>query len=546
LAKPMPSPSRPEMASKREVAPERSLSSVVESAKSITDVADRAILRGAPLSSVLRRGGSILTGSAGSAADYQKSKCIKELDDFISHNWSVGRAPKFLALALHYNLVRAIIAAFTVGVAATALSVAVQPKRAYYARICGQVTFLVVLLAGHELKQLLGLDRSRVFLDKLCIHQTDEKLKRQGIAALAGFLRHSHRMVIVYTDVYLCKLWTVYEVASFLTLHGDPSRMVIVPTIFPICLMVQQIGGLLYDVGLEVSIATGMGTSSWDDGVQNFLEVVKLVFLIVCCLVVRHWHRAIEGMERAIARFSIQDATCHVETDRAVVHANVHKLMCFMGHVAPTATEAEALGEFDRLVRAELPRSLRCSLGRQVFSYKFLVGAVLIFPLRALDYSADAICAGEPPVEAALAFAVGGAFIPFADAPLGFALVSLLMRRGLELSGWRAAAYLCGAIPCAICPIAALTLGGPSLMRLGERLGLDGGLTLAGVLLYYGVLVTFGAYLFRPLPSRRQPERPAAAPPGSAGPAEHALPAPPVAPAELASAWRAQSFRELI
>ena len=53
-------------------------------------------------------------------------------------------------------------------------------------------------------------------------------IQRQGIEKLAAFLRCSDEMVVIYTDVYLLKLWTVYEVASFLAL-SSVDKMTVVP-----------------------------------------------------------------------------------------------------------------------------------------------------------------------------------------------------------------------------------------------------------------------------------------------------------------------------
>jgi len=44
-------------------------------------------------------------------------------------------------------------------------------------------------------------------------------VQRQGIEKLSAFLSNSEIMVALYTDTYLLKLWTVYEVASFLALR---------------------------------------------------------------------------------------------------------------------------------------------------------------------------------------------------------------------------------------------------------------------------------------------------------------------------------------
>ncbi len=67
-----------------------------------------------------------------------------------------------------------------------------------------------------------------LFLDKTCIDQVNAEMKQASILKLGAFLAKSERMVIVYTDVYTRKLWTVYELACFLSLHGA-ERVVLVP-----------------------------------------------------------------------------------------------------------------------------------------------------------------------------------------------------------------------------------------------------------------------------------------------------------------------------
>ena len=68
------------------------------------------MLRGVQSGVVLHRGASLLSSAAGSAATFKLSTPTDHLEAFISHNWSVGRSRKWLALvSLHYNFSVALV-----------------------------------------------------------------------------------------------------------------------------------------------------------------------------------------------------------------------------------------------------------------------------------------------------------------------------------------------------------------------------------------------------------------------------------------------------
>ena len=92
--------------------------------------------------------------------------------------------------------------------------------------------FVSVICLWHELQHFIGSVGSTVFLDKTCIHQANRALQREGIERLGAFLNHSSRMVAIYSEVYLTKLWTVYEVACFLSLHPT-HHLTIIPFLLP-------------------------------------------------------------------------------------------------------------------------------------------------------------------------------------------------------------------------------------------------------------------------------------------------------------------------
>jgi len=72
--------------------------------------------------------------------------------------------------------------------------------------------FLATLFCGHA----LGLGREGWWLDKLCIHQSDEALKGEAIRAVPSFLGRSDRLVVLSSERYFERLWCCFELATFL------------------------------------------------------------------------------------------------------------------------------------------------------------------------------------------------------------------------------------------------------------------------------------------------------------------------------------------
>ena len=70
----------------------------------------------------------------------------------------------------------------------------------------GNLVFFVLLFSYMGILQLLGLKQPGCFLDKVCIHQTDEDLKAAGIDAISTFLHSSKTMVVLYDAGYFSRL----------------------------------------------------------------------------------------------------------------------------------------------------------------------------------------------------------------------------------------------------------------------------------------------------------------------------------------------------
>ena len=126
----------------------------------------------------------LFADSTGNASTYNLSEEVTEISDFISHNWAVDRFSKFAALAYEYNFDTAFAitctASCALAVAAAYKVLPLDPQRIedpYYfepSTFIGRVfvgpVFLLSCAVAHNLRRHSPL----VFLDKTCIHQTDD------------------------------------------------------------------------------------------------------------------------------------------------------------------------------------------------------------------------------------------------------------------------------------------------------------------------------------------------------------------------------------
>ena len=180
---------------------------------------------------VLQCGGQVM----GNGDDQQKHEIYsQELDGrkwdfFISHNWAVKRWKKFLALCLVWSGGTALICCTSVQILCFGLvSMGILPVT--NSIIDGHeisvwciggclVTYVAVFLARHELMKLVGHPGYRIFLDKVCVDQSDEGRKREGIQGITAFLYHSEALVVLYSELRggeLPQWWSCLFTQTFL------------------------------------------------------------------------------------------------------------------------------------------------------------------------------------------------------------------------------------------------------------------------------------------------------------------------------------------
>eukprot|EP00405_Crypthecodinium_cohnii_P039350 CAMPEP_0206539748 /NCGR_PEP_ID=MMETSP0325_2-20121206/8600_1 /ASSEMBLY_ACC=CAM_ASM_000347 /TAXON_ID=2866 /ORGANISM="Crypthecodinium cohnii, Strain Seligo" /LENGTH=575 /DNA_ID=CAMNT_0054037351 /DNA_START=290 /DNA_END=2016 /DNA_ORIENTATION=- len=358
------------------------------------------LLRGVRLAKVMRGCGNIFRNSKGSASTYQLSESVSSITYFISHNWAIPRVAKYLSLAFKFNMYLAMSAGFAslalgFGLGIAGLLPVMQSETQEYpmgfaTRMFTIPVILVTLLFGGDLVcWYCPATNPVMFLDKACIHQEDKALQRAGISKLGAFLRASDKMLVLLTPLYLRKLWTVYEVASFFSVH-DLSKLEVLPVMLPIAFVLFVT--LMYGYQFFMVAVHVLGVPSWIHWLVNYLGSLAYLF----CL--RNWARSKVEIQHSIANFSVHKANCAVESDRELVYQNITALQkalrasaeeCYSGTSTP-----------DEEVRTALSLHFRDVFGRFSFSQSeyFVIGIVVTGAIH-VDHWAK-VGAGQPIREA--------------------------------------------------------------------------------------------------------------------------------------------------
>lgn len=357
------------------------------------------ILRATTLSTVLWKGAAILSNNQGTSDTYGLSKPVSEIDVFLSHNWSISRGKKFQALILEFNLLPALGVSFACALVGCVLNSQGAPptlrgadhweydiedqdvvpySMGIYCQLLGYFGFFIALLQSHECR-LCRKRRTRVFLDKVCIHQTDPELKAQGIKLLGAFMRKSNTMLVLFTGVFCNKLWTIYELACFMytqrTLRLVPVMMggvVLKGTAsLGVCFLFYAL--LVHVLALPADLQMLVNAV--------IVEVEALYF----CYKIRKWQCDLKKSIVDLRKFKIASAECFFEEDRAMIAKNISSFMKSMNYAPENAPEEKALAVFESFVQTKMPRVVLERVGYGGFPYRFALLVPLSWDLFVLD-----------------------------------------------------------------------------------------------------------------------------------------------------------------
>ncbi|CAE7903737.1 unnamed protein product [Symbiodinium microadriaticum] len=337
------------------------------------------------------------------AALYQLSQSVLGFDVFVSHTWRSPGWWKTLSLSFQCGWRNALCLWLAVEVTVFALCLAdVLPMPLVYeANVMGftqDCPMGIWVFSSGWLAILLGLlgtpylpdccSPSDVgFIDVASIHQQDYELIERGVYGIAGFLRVSSELRILWSSPYLSRLWCIFELAAYKKVN--PCGMI---TFRP--LYVERVLAIMLLSGASFGLCFVLVRSG--SGGASMAYVGYALFVIpytIAAVLLRRNFREKHMLRQELETFDLSNVSCAKEFDRKFILAAIEK---WYG-------SQEAFSEF---VQTELRQQLEPLLATSRFPtpYLLLVFAALI--TASLEFLLALWKGGAPPA-CLVSFAVG-------------------------------------------------------------------------------------------------------------------------------------------
>ena len=261
---------------------------------------------------------------------------------------------------------------------------------------CTHGAFWLVFVFWQRIRGLYG--KNMAFLDRLCISQHDEHLKKEGILALGGFLSKSKRLLVLWSPRYFTRLWTAFELASFLKhdqakakdIEFAPASMgplilcfSLFETLLVACFHLLIVQDVQVRLGNMDSLLGEEGDRYWDFLVAVYVIAAPALLLIlpVSLYFGTQQMLALLQLKKQLSEFSIRASQCsccemdhsHPDTgeemlcDRSLVYETLKRWF-------PDEDSSQGhLDKFDELVRKELSGFVQEILGSGAPHFRYVV-----------------------------------------------------------------------------------------------------------------------------------------------------------------------------
>ena len=205
--------------------------------------------------------------------------------------------------------------------------------------VCVPMTiFFIVYIFGQQI--FCGHQSPSVWLDKLCVHQTDTAKKEEQVNALPVFVAHSTKMLILWDDTYFERLWCNLELATCAR-YGGTKKIDVQPLWLAPWLLCTICLDLLSTLVMEILFRTCPGWSAtWETPIMDILarsvfgrdpvtlEFTSLILIhtisafcyfpnIIPSFLSFRWKlQSHQLMLQQMSAFDVRDAQCAMPSDR--------------------------------------------------------------------------------------------------------------------------------------------------------------------------------------------------------------------------------------
>lgn len=390
---------------------------------SVSEESSRPVVRGADHSMMFAHLGELwdseLTDPISSEHEFLKAREVDYVDDYLTHDWGSSRWPKFLTLCFLYNGSPALVASFAFLVLVTACRcskilpdciffeyrIVQVDKQEYHVErgvmctVLVPFVFVFFFFYWDRLRNLVLRPRT-VFVDKLCVQQSDCEMKICSVMGLSAYIHRADNMVVLWSPRMFTRLWCTFEVFAWLHLEKPSDKIWFMPTSQP---SVVLSGFALNLLDFSASVSWGVWFTS--DGFTKHLAamVTGVTLMVVVVLgVLFAWfiakeQRALSLIPGQLEEFSLSGAACyccdvqHADAqiqvcDRKLIMLTLRDWCVKQGLSETTETFQEQSAFCDRLTRHVLRNQLlQIAMDSRRMPFKYMMIACLPFWCEAAD-----------------------------------------------------------------------------------------------------------------------------------------------------------------
>lgn len=188
----------------------------------------------------------------------------------------------------------------------------------------------------------------------------------------------------MYTDEYLKRLWTVYDLASFLLIKLKVRRVDIIPTFYA-----QFILGCCFAYWVLLALYDAAYSNENLDGtVAMVLTIAFWIFLAPVYIAVREWRKINYRLVKSLDNFEMGNLECFHQADRKLVENNIETLLrwrCEDSGLPPKASHDDIMEAWNRLVKIWIPDLWEDKFGKIGIPYDHLLAFALVSRAYAVD-----------------------------------------------------------------------------------------------------------------------------------------------------------------